>query len=79
MLRYRHDGLFFMNDRERIGRRIAKLRNEKELSQAELAQLTGMTPGNIARVETGRYSAGIDILSKIGRALGYKIDFIRLN
>lgn len=65
-----------MNERERIGKRIAEIRKSKGLSQAKLAELTGIAPGNIARIETGKYSAGIDLLSKIADALGYKLDFI---
>lgn len=65
-----------MNDRERIGKRIAQLRMEAGISQYKLSELTGLAPGNIARIETGKYSTGIDILSKIGDALGYKLDFI---
>ena len=64
-----------MNDRERIGKRIAEIRKSKGLSQAKLAELTDIAPGNIARIETGRYSTGIDLLSKIADALGYKLDF----
>ena len=33
--------------------------------------------GNIARIESGKYSTGIDLLSKIGDALGYELDFVR--
>lgn len=65
-----------MNDRKRIGKRIAEIRKSKGLSQAKLAELTDIAPGNIARIETGRYSTGIDLLSKIADALGYKLDFI---
>lgn len=65
-----------MNDRERIGKRIAEIRKSKGVSQAKLSELTGIAPGNIARIETGKYSTGIDLLSKIADALGYKLDFI---
>lgn len=64
-----------MNERERIGKRIAEIRKAKGLSQAKLSELTGIASGNIARIETGKYSTGIDILSKIANALGYKLDF----
>ncbi len=66
-----------MNDRERIGKRIAQMRMEAGISQYKLAELTGLAPGNIARIETGKYSTGIDLLSKIGDALGYELDFVR--
>ena len=66
-----------MNDRERIGKRIVELRFAKGISQAQLSELTGIAPGNIARIELGKYSTGIDILSKIAKELGYKVDFVK--
>lgn len=65
-----------MNDRERIGKRIAEIRKQKGISQAKLSELTGIAPGNIARIELGKYSTGIDILSKIAKALNYRVDFV---
>lgn len=67
-----------MEDRERIGKRIAEIRTQQGLSQTELAERAGMKQGNIARIETGKYSTGIDLLSKIAHALGYEIDFIEV-
>lgn len=66
-----------MNDRERIGKQIAEIRKEKGISQAKLSELTGIGSGHIARIELGKYSTGIDTLSKIAEALEYKIDFIK--
>ena len=68
-----------MNDRERIGRRIAEIRKNKGLSQARLAEIVGIAPGNIARIETGKYSTGIDLLSKIGLGLGVRLDFVDIS
>ena len=65
------------NERLRIGKRIAEIRNEKGISQAKLAELTGIDSGHIARIELGKYSTGIDILSKIAEVLNYKVDFIK--
>ena len=65
-----------MNNRERIGRRIAELRIEKGWSQEGLAQSCGMQQQNIARIELGKYSTGIDILSRIAEALGVQLDFV---
>lgn len=66
------------NIRLQIGKRIAELRKKKNYSQVKLAELTGMTPGNIARIELGKYSTGIDILDKIASALDTKISFVTL-
>ncbi len=65
-----------LDERERIGKRIAELRKQRGLSQVKLAELAGIDPGHIARIELGRYSTGIDILAKIGHALGCRVDFI---
>lgn len=66
-----------MNERERIGQRIAELRKEQGISQAKLSELTGIGSGHIARIELGKYSIGIDTLAKIAEILEYKIDFVK--
>lgn len=72
-------GLFseqILMERERIGERIKQLRLEHGLSQEQLAEKVGMLKQNISRIETGRYSTGQDILSKIGKVFGKNLDFI---
>lgn len=64
--------------RLQIGKRISELRKEKKYSQAKLAELTGMTAGNIARIELGKYSTGLDILNKIAFALDSQVAFVSL-
>ena len=49
----------------------------KGLTQEQLAEKTGFTQSNIWRVETGRYSVGIDILSKLAEALDASVEIIR--
>lgn len=44
----------------------------------ELARLTGVDAANLSRIEKGKYSVGIDILSKIAAALGKKIELVDL-
>lgn len=66
-----------MSERERIGKRIAELRAEKGLSQAKLAELSGVGYSHIARIEKGYYSVGIDVLAKIAGALGVELDFVK--
>lgn len=62
--------------RQIIGKRIAQLRVEAGMSQARLAELTGMAQPHIARIEAGRYSVGIDILGKIAAALDKRVDLV---
>lgn len=64
------------NHKVRIGKRIAELRKERGLSQAKLAQLTGIQSSYIGQIELGKYDVGISMLSKIGDALEMTLDFI---
>lgn len=65
-------------ERERIGARIKEIREKKGLSSLQLAMRTNIDPANLCRIEQGRYSAGLDILSRIAVALGCKLDFVEL-
>lgn len=59
-----------------IGKRIAQLRKAKGVSQRYLAERARVTTANISRIETGRYSAGLDVLSRIADALDADLDII---
>jgi transcriptional regulator with XRE-family HTH domain len=63
-------------NRIRIGQRIAHLREEKGLTQQQVADATGIIRSNIARVEAGKRNVSIDLLARIGAALGCSIDFM---
>jgi len=65
-----------MNERERIGKRIAELRKQAGISQEKLSELSGVGYSHIARIEQGKYSVGIDTLSKVGKVFRKVIDFV---
>ena len=67
-----------MLDRTRIGTRIREIREERGIDAKDLAKLAGIDAANLSRIENGKYSVGLDILSKIATALGKKVDFIDL-
>lgn len=67
---------FINHERIRIGARIKELRKEKKIEAKALAQLANIDAANLSRIEQGRYSVGLDILSKIAFALGAKIEVI---
>lgn len=62
-----------MNDRERIGKMIADIRTEQGITVRELADIAGVTSTNICKIENGKYSAGVDVLSRILSALGHRL------
>lgn len=63
-------------ERTRIGAKIKELRAEKGISQRDLAELSGLSYSNIANIELGRYSVGLDVLSSIATSLDCTIELI---
>lgn len=63
-------------DRQRIGSRLRELRTSKGYSQRQLSELCEVTAQNIQKIEAGRYSVGLDVLSRICTALGAKVEII---
>lgn len=59
-----------------IGKRIAEERAKLGLSQRDLAGIAGYDPATIAKIELGRWSAGIDVLGRIADAMGLRVDLI---
>lgn len=51
------------------GEMLATLRNLQELTQVDLAKLTGMTQANISNMETGRQQIGRDRALVLAKAL----------
>ena len=52
-----------------LGQRIRKLRKQADLTQAQLAELVGITPDYVGRIERGRGAVTIATLSQIAAAL----------
>jgi len=70
------ENILLYQERVRIGARIRELRKEKNIEAKMLAQIANIDAANLSRIEQGRYSVGLDILSKIAFALGAKIELI---
>ncbi|MDO9534461.1 MAG: helix-turn-helix transcriptional regulator [Bacillota bacterium] len=52
---------------------LIKLRDEKGLTQRDLAVLIGAKQSAIARLESGRYNPSVKLLGKIAAATGKKL------
>lgn len=64
-----------MADRDvTIAVELAKLRERRGLSQAEVARLTGMKQPQIARLESGAYFPQLGTLRKLLAVLGGKLE-----
>lgn len=63
-------------ERQRIGSRIKELRELKSIEAKQLAILAKIDPANLSRIENGKYSIGLDVLSRIAYVLGAKVDLV---
>lgn len=73
---YSFDKEAISKERVRIGQRIRELRESKGMDAKHLAFYADIDAANLCRIEAGKYSVGLDILTKIGYALGMEIDFV---
>lgn len=62
----------------RIGQRIAELRKEAGMSQAQLAERAGIQRTHLTRIEQGQYEVTGWVLQTIAEALGLTIDIIKV-
>lgn len=60
--------------RGEVGRRLASVRVLRGLTQAELAEKSGVTGATVSRAEGGAYSA--DTLVKLNAVLASSLDYI---
>lgn len=56
-----------------FGKRVAKLRSEKRLSQEELADRANLHAVAITYIETGKRKPGITSIYKLARGLGVSV------
>ena len=63
-------------ERKRLGSRIRELREQKGIEAKQLAALAKIDAANLSRIEQGRYSVGLDILTRISGVLGAKVDLV---
>jgi transcriptional regulator with XRE-family HTH domain len=53
-----------------LGRAIADIRRQQDLTQAELAEQTGLSRGYLAHLEAGRTSASLEHMLRVLRRSG---------
>lgn len=61
---------------EKFGDRLRQLREEKRMSQTELAEKVGFQPSAISHFESGRRSPSFDNLKKLADGLAVTIDYL---
>lgn len=60
----------------RLGIRIRELRKQRGMTQKELAEASRTSQGYITRIESGRHTMTMAVLTRIATALNTEIGFI---
>lgn len=63
-------------ERRRIGAQLKTIREKKKMEAKNIARLAGIDPSNLSKIEAGKYSVGIDILSKIAGTIGASVNIV---
>lgn len=56
--------------RRRIGREIAELREEQGWSAEQVAEMAGVKPQTIEKIELGAFNVPMDVLEKVAGVIG---------
>mgnify|MGYP002347303846 FL=1 len=59
-----------------LGQNIKKIREDKNLTQQQIAELIHMHRSNYSKIETGQREISVDALNKIAKYFGMTIDQI---
>lgn len=65
-----------LDERKRIGSTIRTIREERGLTQQQLAEKVGTSRSTIGRVELGDWSVSLDLLTSITSALDKRVEII---
>lgn len=57
-----------------LGKQISKLRNKKNLTQAELGELVGRSTNHISKLELARTNPSFELLENIAKALNIELN-----
>jgi transcriptional regulator with XRE-family HTH domain len=66
--------IFRKNVLEKFGEHLSKLKGSNNISSAELAQLSEITPANVSRIEKGKINLTLLTLIKLARAFGTTLE-----
>lgn len=67
---------YIQDYREKVGKNIRRLREEKGFSQDELADIMEVHRSTISKIETGKFAITIDYLVKFAWYLDFDIAFV---
>jgi transcriptional regulator with XRE-family HTH domain len=66
-------GWVMLDPKKLLGNRIRHMRRKSDFSQEQLAELLGIDPNSISRIECGVHYPSMETLEKIAKTLNIKI------
>lgn len=69
--------LYVADDNRELVDKIIEIRKSENISQAELAKMTGSSQQSISRFEQKTHSASMNLFVNIINALGYKVQLVK--
>lgn len=70
----RHLSVKNLVDVKQFGTHLRKIREERELSQQQLADMSNIAKITIQRIENGKFAVTIDVLFSISKALDMTLE-----
>ena len=68
-----------MNNNIEFGKRLNKIREERDIAMSVLAEAIGTTKSNISRYENGKTEPGLNTLSSLAAYFGVTMDWLAGN
>lgn len=62
-----------MNESERLGNNLKRIRTEKGISQGEISRILEVDKGFISNIEAGKTNPTLATIAKIARAVGVSV------
>lgn len=63
-----------MIDYDLIGKRIKNIRTQHDMTQEQLAEYSGITPGYLSKIEAGTKQPSLEVLMAIAYSFGVSLD-----
>jgi len=67
---------YYRINKMKLNEKIKRIRKDKGMSQAEMADMTGIHKAHFSRIERGKFQPSVDLLKKIAKALDVTTDYL---
>lgn len=71
------DDVAALTDRQRIGNALREARISAGMTTRELEEITGISNGELSRIENGRRNAGMDTIARIASVFGLRVGLVK--